>query len=218
MVENELQFFELDNQINEIECWVLFPLLQDNDFETTRVVTEEIGNTSISYQLCNTATFDIAVERQTLDKFNHTRFYRSEFELLLCSTGQMYMYAEKFENGKVQKVETLSAIGHQVLITNDILLSDVYLDRRSDVITSDNRLSEFREYIENGYLESEDFEFIFEDDTFEIRNNGNFVFSIKGVSIDLTYPYVLYVLASMPTEESKFKSNCYKIQKKQIIM
>lgn len=212
-----LKFFEIEEKEQLINTWVLFPILKEQEYEITHIQELDVGKSHIKYVMANTKEMDISNEQKELNKCNAKRFFRSEFELAICSSNQLYYYVEHFDNGKTRYIDTLSVLGNQIFINDDVLLSDYELPKNTDV--TDNRLPDFRSYIRDSYISVDDFEITYDEasKTFNVYYNKDdsvSIFEISNTDKEMTYGFVLYILQNLKTDIKTFKANCFKVRKK----
>lgn len=198
---------ELFEEVNTL-CYAWSLYYQLNNIETNGewiTNTRVVDGISITKQLACGYGLNLREEENLLRACRTKRIFTKEIELAhLSGDREMYMYKSKGENVPMV-IHQLQVVGRYVYITENIVCSPVKLS--DDATYSNSLFVNLKEYVINHHTIAGGYEMKFADGVFTIaynevehlrmesQNNSRF-------GIELTYPFVLYVLEKLSTRSS----------------
>ncbi len=184
------------------------------DKKNRKTVSENIGSITVEKSVVSGNGLDISKCEKSLLKYKNLLVFDNAlvFSLVVGST-PVYEYSPKND---VFIVNDIGVVGKVMYMSKDTIASPVQIPVKQQ--SNNNYFLNFKEYFLNDMTEIEGddkFSFEYKDNIFEMKCNGDTIIKMLGVSKEITYSYVLFVLDSLPKRVSCYNVFvCQKIERK----
>lgn len=213
----------------ELYSWTMFYLLSDVCYnaEDCKMVREDLGKGAfIEREVTTGIGLNMAEEKKRFNACKGLSVFTKEVELvILCPDRETNLYTsskkEKTETNQIKQadviINSIDVVGSYVYISPKEICSPVYL--KNGTPFEDTYFPVFKAYVLTKHAAVEDFAFDFTEgedvleNEFTIRYTNpedekqRTILRIKGVTIDITYSFVFYVLKSLRKNKQGFETH-----------
>ena len=175
------------------------------EIKDTQRIREDLSyGMSVEKQVCTfreNPDFNLTEERKLIKKYENCNIYTNEdlFVLALNPKSSIYLYSEEDD---IFVVDNLDIVGQHTFISEKEICS-TNLVSPSFAIERKNFFY-FKEFVLKNKTTIEDFEIIYNENDFQVNIIGpeeENILHITNVSKKMIYPFVLYILSKIKTED-----------------
>ncbi len=169
--------------------------------DTQRVKEDLPYGMSIEKEVCTfeeNDDFNLSEERMTIKKYENCNVYTNEdlFVLALSPQTNIYLYTQEDD---LFVVDNLDIVGQHTFISEEEICSTNLV---SPSFSMDHRnFYYFKEFVLKNKTTIEDFKIEYKNNCFAVAFNENIILQITNVSKRMVYPFVLYILSKIRTDD-----------------
>lgn len=174
--------------------------------DTQRVSEQLPYGMSVEKEVCTfeeNDDFNLSEERTSIKRYENCNIYTNEdlFVLALDPKTSIYLYTEEDD---IFLIDNLDVVGQHTYISNDEVCSTNLV---SPAFSMEHKnFSYFKDFVIKGSTKIEDFELIYAGNDFQINvftgdEEKDNILWIRNVSKKMIYPFVLYILSKIRTED-----------------
>ena len=169
--------------------------------EEEKVMEKQVGDIKITKLLATGYGLNLSDENRLFDRCKSVRIFTKEIELaLLSGDKQMYHYANTTEGEDVD-IKEIDIVEKYIYVTPKEVCSPVYIQNGEPYMNE--CFVNLKEYVLTHGTEKCDYGMYYDDETreFSITRGDKEYLNMKNTGIEMTYPFVIYVLRKLADRE-----------------